>query len=275
MNHLKPADILETLVETGVSKAESSWRKLLILGILAGAFISFAGASSTLASYSMVSDPMTFGVGKAFAGVIFTGGLIFVVLAGAELFTGNSLISLAVYEKRITLGQMLRNWGIVYIANFIGSIFIVLVISHIDMLDAGEGMLGAVTVKTAAAKVNMDFSKALLSGLLCNWLVCLAVWCSTGADSTIGKIFSIFFPIWIFVISGFEHCIANMYFIPAGIIASYNESYVALSGLGQDMLANLTWQGMFLHNMLPVTIGNLLGGVVFVAASYWISIKKS
>lgn len=275
MNHAKPTEILEATVNSGELKAKSSFKKLFLLGILAGAYIAFAGLSSTLASYGLISESTTFGLGKALAGTIFAGGLIMVVLAGAELFTGNSLITLAVIEKKATVAEMAKNLLIVYIANFVGALIIVSVAYYIDIFDIGEGLMGVVTVKTAVSKVNLSFGKALLSGVLCNWLVCLAVWCATGGKTTIDKVGAIFFPIWIFVICGFEHCIANMYFIPAGIFAASNENFVALSGVSAEAFANLSWTGMFINNMLPVTIGNILGGSVFVAVSYWLAYKKS
>lgn len=275
MNHAKPIEILEATVNAGVAKAESSFKKLFLLGILAGAYIAFAGLSSTLASYGLLANSTTFGLGKALAGTIFAGGLIMVVLAGAELFTGNSLITLAVLEKKATVAKMARNLVIVYISNFVGALIIVGIANYIDLFAVGDGLMGAISVKTAVGKVNMSFGKALLSGVLCNWLVCLAVWCATGGKTTIDKVGAIFFPIWIFVICGFEHCIANMYFIPAGIFAASNETFVALSGVSSDALASLNWAGMFINNMLPVTIGNILGGSIFVAAAYWLAYKKS
>lgn len=275
MKHSKPIEILEATVDAGVAKAESSFIKLLILGILAGAYIAFAGLSSTLASYGLLAESTTFGLGKMLAGTIFAGGLIMVVLAGAELFTGNSLITLALLERKTNLIKMARNLIIVYISNFIGAIIVVAIAHHINLFGVGDGLMGAISVKIATGKVNMTFSQCLLSGVLCNWLVCLAVWCATGGKTTIDKVGAIFFPIWIFVICGFEHCIANMYYIPAGIFAASNEAYVALSGVSAEAFDNLNWAGMFINNMLPVTIGNILGGSVFVAAAYWLALKKS
>ena len=240
MNHLKPAEILEATVESGILKAESSLRRLIIMGMMAGAYIAFAGAAANMASFNLLLGTETYGLGKILSGTIFTGGIIMVTLAGAELFTGNSLMTLAV------------NTGI---------------------LSSGADMLGAFTVKVAAGKVSMSFVQCVISGILCNWLVCLAVWCSTGAGSTTGKILSLFFPIWLFVTGGFEHSVANMYFISAGIFASSNESFSELSGASAEALANLDWQGMIVDNLLPVTLGNIIGGAFFVATAYWIALK--
>ncbi len=275
MNHLKPIEILEATVNAGVGKANSSFKKLLVLGILAGAYIAFAGAAAAMGTFNLIADPTTFGLGKILSGTIFAAGLVVVVLAGAELFTGNSLITLAVLEKKTTVGKMLRNWVIVYIANFIGSILITWMIWEIGLFSSGADMFGAITVKVATGKVNMTFLDCMLSGIMCNWLVSLAVWMATGADSTIGKIFAIFFPIWMFVTCGFEHCIANMYAIPAGIFASSNPAFVALSGVSAEALANLSWVGMAINNLVPATIGNIIGGGFFVATMYWLGLKKS
>ena len=275
MNHLKPIEILEATVNAGVAKANSSFKKLLVLGILAGAYIAFAGAAAAMGTFNLIAVPTTFGLGKILSGTIFAAGLVVVVLAGAELFTGNSLITLAVLEKKTTVGKMLRNWVIVYIANFIGSILVTWMIWKIGLFASGADMFGAITVKVAVGKVNMTFVNCLLSGIMCNWLVSLAVWMATGADSTIGKIFAIFFPIWMFVTCGFEHCIANMYAIPAGIFAAANPTFVELSGVTAEALSNLTWAGMAINNLVPATIGNIIGGGFFVATMYWLGLKKS
>ncbi len=273
MNHLKPAEILETLAETGVGKAKGSFAHLFILGIMAGAYIAFAGAASNMAAFNLLMESSTFGLGRILAGTIFTGGLILVTLAGAELFTGNSLMTVALAEKRITFAQMVRNWCIVYIANLIGSVLIAFLIYNTGLFSSGADMLGTLTVKTAAAKVNMTVLQCFISGILCNWLVCLAVWCTTGASSTVGKAVTAFFPIWLFATGGYEHCVANMYFIPAGIFAASNDVFVSLSGAGPEAVSNLNFTGMFLNNIIPVTLGNLSGGIIFVAMGYWIAIK--
>lgn len=273
MNHLKPADILERILESAEVKSKMPLKRLIIFGIFAGVYIAFAGAGANMASFNLLANPETFGLGKILSGTIFTAGLIMVVLGGAELFTGNTTMLAAVVHRRITLSSMLKNWVIVYICNLIGGVLIAVMVSYSGGLGAGDGMLGAMTVRIAAGKVNMDFGQALVSGIMCNWLVCMAVWLSTGAQTTVGKIFSIFFPIWLFVTAGFEHCVANMFFIPAGIFAKESELFLSISGIGSEDLSNLTWGGMLVNNMLPVTVGNIIGGAVCVAMGYYTALQ--
>ncbi|MDD5926963.1 MAG: formate/nitrite transporter family protein [Firmicutes bacterium] len=275
MNHMKPAETLKALIETSKVKASMPIKRMVIFGIFAGAYIAFAGAGANMAAYGLLSSTETFGLGKILSGTIFTVGLIMVVLGGAELFTGNTTMIAAVIDKRITVSSMLKNWVIVYICNFIGGVLIAFMVYYSGVLNSGEGMLGAMTVKIAAGKVNMSFGSAFASGILCNWLVCMAVWLSTGAQTTVGKILSIFFPIWLFVTAGFEHSVANMYFIPAGIFAKSNQMFTALSDVGYDALANLNWSGMFELNLLPVTLGNIVGGAVCVAIGYYTALADN
>lgn len=275
MNHMKPAETLKALIETSKVKASMPIKRMVIFGIFAGAYIAFAGAGANMAAYGLLSSTETFGLGKILSGTIFTVGLIMVVLGGAELFTGNTTMIAAVIDKRITVSSMLKNWVIVYICNFIGGVLIAFMVYYSGVLNSGEGMLGAMTVKIAAGRVNMSFGSAFVSGILCNWLVCMAVWLSTGAQTTVGKILSIFFPIWLFVTAGFEHSVANMYFIPAGIFAKSNQMFTALSEMGFDALANLNWSGMFELNLLPVTLGNIVGGAVCVAIGYYTALADN
>lgn len=274
MNHLKPAETLDALMKAAELKASMPLKRIIIFGFFAGVYIAFAGAGANMASFNLLANPETFGLGKILSGTIFTVGLMLVVLGGAELFTGNTTMIAAVAEKRITASSMLKNWIIVYICNFIGGVLIAFMVYYSGGLNAGNGLLGAMTVKIASGKVNLEFGQALVSGIMCNWLVCMAVWLSTGAQTTIGKIFSIFFPIWLFVTAGFEHSVANMFFIPAGIFAGGNDLFVSLSGVSQDLLSNLNWTGMLINNLLPVTIGNIIGGSFCVAMGYYAALKS-
>ncbi len=267
-NLLAPEQIAEQTVQNAVKKANSSVPRLLVLGILAGAFIAFASAGSNAAIYNI---PWA-GVGKALAGALFTTGLMMVIVAGSELFTGNTLMVAALAQKRISVGGMLKNWITVYAGNFAGALLIAWLIFMSGQLDFTNGLLGGFTIKTAAYKVSLSFTKAFVMGILCNWLVCLAVWMAYGAKDMSGRLLAIFFPIWLFITSGFEHCVANMYYIPAGILAKSNPEWVrqAISlGASAEKIRDLTWSGFFLKNLMPVTLGNLVGGAVFTGMAYW------
>ena len=272
---LKPAEITDFMIQTAQDKVNGSFLKLLVLGFLAGAFIAFAAEGSNMAAFNLLAEPATYGLGKALAGAIFGTGLMLVVLAGGELFTGNTLILAAVCDKKVKINRMLRNWLIVYLGNLIGSLFIAYMMVHSGLLASGGDMLGAMTVKIAAYKVNLTFMQGFYLGIMCNWLVCLAVWIASGAETMAGKILAIFFPIWLFITSGFEHSVANMYYIPAGIMAKANEAYPALANLSAEALSHLTWGGFFINNLLPVTLGNIVGGGLFVGLAYWYSYKKA
>ncbi len=269
MNTLKSREILDTFIEAGRKRAKSKIGKLVVLGILAGAFIAFAAEGSNTAAFNLFANPDTYGLGKLLAGAVFASGLVFVVLAGGELFTGNSLMVVSLLDKKITVKDILRNWLVVYISNFIGAVFIAWMIIHSGLLNASGGLLGAITLKIAVYKVGLTFSKALILGILCNWIVCLGVWLSMATANMSGKILGMFFPIMLFATSGFEHSIANMYYVPAGILAKTESNFAAVAGLSDTVLQNLTWSNFALHNLLPVTIGNVIGGVVFVGMAYF------
>ena len=271
MKSLTSGEILEKVSDSSIQKANSSAWKLFILAVLAGAFIAFGANGSMTVSFGLVSDPATFGIGKLMSAVVFPVGLMMVVLCGAELFTGNNLMIIGLLDGKIKVSGMLRNWIIVYIGNMAGSVLIALLINYSGLLESGGGMLGAVVVKTAASKAGLSFGKAFVLGIMCNWLVCLAVWMATGAETTIGKIFSRLFCIGLFVLSGFEHSVANMYFIPAGIMASGNSTFVEL--LGTD-ISGLTAANFLVRNLLPVTLGNIVGGCGFVGIVYWVCHRK-
>ncbi|MEL7655031.1 MAG: formate/nitrite transporter family protein [Bacillota bacterium] len=272
---LKPAEITEFTISMAQDKVGGSFQKLFLLGILAGAFIAFAAEGSNMAAFNLFAEPTTYGLGKALAGVVFGTGLMLVILAGGELFTGNTMILAAVCDKKVSVSKMLRNWVIVYIGNFLGSVLIAYMMVHSGLFSSGADMLGAVTLKIAAYKVNLGFSQAFYLGIMCNWLVCLAVWISFGADTMAGKILAIFFPIWLFITSGFEHSVANMYYIPAGILIKENAAFAELTHLSQEVLNSLTWSSFIVHNLVPVTLGNIGGGGIFVGMAYWYVYKKA
>ncbi|TCO75252.1 formate/nitrite transporter family protein [Marinisporobacter balticus] len=266
---LTPVEIATATVQTGIKKTRLSMLSQLILGILAGSFIAFASEGSNMAAFNLFAKPETYGLGKVLAGSIFGTGLMLVLLAGGELFTGNTLIIISVLEGEVSIRDMLKNWVTVYIGNFIGSLFIAFMIVQSGLLSSGADVLGGVTIKIASYKVALPFLSALYLGIMANWLVCLAVWLAYGTKSMIGKIFGIFFPIWLFITSGFEHSIANMYYVPAGILAKANSSWAAASHLSPEKLANLNWTTFITNNLIPVTIGNIIGGALFVGTVYW------
>ena len=266
MEDKAPKTIAETVAQTvGVSKATSPWFTVFVLGILAGSYIGFGGLLSTTVTFDMAAK-WGLGFTKILGGAAFSVGLMLVVIAGAELFTGNNLMVSSVMSREITFSAMAKRWGIVYLANFIGSIVVALLFYFSGLWKTGDGALGAAAVKVAYNKVALSFGEALWRGIGCNWLVCLAVWMALAARQIIGKIFAIFFPIMAFVAIGFEHSVANMYFIPTGILLINAGGIANIAGVDLSILG---WVNFFWRNLLPVTIGNIIGGAVFVGMSYW------
>jgi formate/nitrite transporter len=266
MDDNAPKTIAETVASSiGVGKVTSPWLTVTVLGILAGSYIGFGGLLSTSVTFDM--KPLAgIGFSKFMAGSAFSLGLMLVVIAGAELFTGNNLMISSVLSKEITIADMLKRWGLVYVANFVGALVIALIFYFSGLWKTGNGALGEAAVALAVKKVSLGFTEALFRGIGCNWLVCLAVWMALAARQTAGKIFAIFFPIMGFVAIGFEHCVANMYFIPTGIILKHWTAIAPVQALTTDTLNgfNFIWK-----NLLPVTIGNIIGGALFVGMSYW------
>lgn len=261
-----PKNIAETFAQSvGVAKATSPWFAVTVLGILAGAYIGFGGLFFTTVTFDAAAVLGT-GVSKMLGGAAFSVGLMLVVIAGAELFTGNNLMVSSVMSREISFSTMMKRWGLVYLANFVGSLLVVGLFYYSGLWKTGDGALGVAAVKIAYAKVNLTFTEAVMRAIGCNWLVCLAVWMALSARQTIGKIFAIFFPIMAFVTMGFEHCIANMYFIPAGILLGHFAPIPAIPGIDLNLL---NWGSFLWKNLLPVTIGNIIGGTVFVGMSYW------
>lgn len=274
-NHfLCPSEIIELNMNANETKTTLPLGKMFLLGIMAGMFIAFGAATSSTAAHSIEN----IGVSRALAGVIFPVGLMLIVFLGGELFTGNCLIILNVFSGRTSLFQMLRNLLVVYMSNFIGALLIDILIVFSGNLNYSDGLLGAYTIKVAVGKISLTPIQGFASGILCNILVCLAVLMSLSAKDIIGKIWAIFFPIFAFVVGGFEHCVANMFYIPAGIFASFNPNYVQIAqetyGITSKQLENLSFLGSF-HNFLPVTLGNIFGGMFFVSIPLFLIYKKT
>jgi formate transporter len=260
-----PAQMAERVEGVGVTKVQLQFWNSLMLAILAGAFIALGAEFSTL---TITGISPGFGLQKLAGGVTFCLGLILVVVAGAELFTGNNLIVMAWASGNIGLGKLLGSWALVYVGNLIGSLATVGLMFLTEQWKFANFGVGATALTIANAKVNLAFMPALVRGIMCNALVCLAVWLCFSARSVTDKILAILFPITAFVASGFEHSIANMYFIPMGIALSTQPDVVAAAGLTAADLVRLNWGG-FVGNLVPVTIGNIIGGGVMVAFVYW------
>ena len=248
----KPDEIAGVAVSVGEGKAKLPILKMLLLGIMAGAFIALAGVAATFGN--------VYG-GKIAGACIFPAGLAMVVVAGSELFTGNSLMSMALFDRKIGFGALLKNWVVVFLGNLLGAIFITLIVVLSGVFDN----IADTVVATATAKVSMGFFEALLRGVLCNFLVCIAVWMAFGAKTVSGKILAVFFPIMVFVLCGFEHSVANMFYVPAGIFENL------LSGTYGGAL---TIEGFLINNLLPVTIGNIIGGALLVGGVYYLVYLK-
>lgn len=260
-----PQEIAARIEQAGISKSSGEPLRVFALAILAGAFIALGAAFYTLVTYDAAGVPG--GVMRLLGGLVFCLGLILVVVAGAELFTGNNLLVMAYVDNKVTLAQLLKNWVIVYLGNFVGALGILLMIYFSGHWHTADGAVGAKAVSIATSKVDLVWTEAFFRGLLCNVLVCLAVWLCFAGRTVVDKVLAIIFPITAFVAMGFEHSVANMFFIPAGIVASA-DPLIAGQLQGLD-LANLTLTGFLLNNLLPVTLGNMIGGGVFVGLCYW------
>ncbi len=268
---LAPAAIADAMIGVGKGKCSLKTSQMLLLGIFAGAYIAFGAFACGMVSHSVENVGLSKFVGAA----VFPVGLMLVVMCGAELFTGNNLIAVAYLNKDVTMNQMLKNWVVVYIGNFIGSILVAVLIIGSGLLTTSGGALGATAIKVASAKASLTFGQAVIRGILCNILVVLAVWFAVGAQDFISKIWACWFPIMLFVLAGFEHSIANMYFIPVGIMAKANAQFAQVSGLTAEALANINWGTFLVNNIIPVTIGNIIGGAVIVSWVYWYVYKGS
>jgi len=246
-----PAQVARLVEQVGVKKANLPIVPTLMLGLLAGAFIAFGAMYYTVV---MTGSTLGFGPARLLGGVAFSLGLVLVIVGGAELFTGNNLIVMAWAERKISLAQLLRNWTLVYVANFAGALGCALMVTWSGTLGMGDGAVAETAMVIGRAKVALGFGEAFFRGVLCNTLVCLAVWLCFAAHSVGGKILAIVLPISAFVALGFEHSVANMYLIPVAMLAGAEG--VGVAGL--------------VGNLVPVTLGNIVGGGVFVALVYWL-----
>ena len=260
-----PREISEKIQSVGVSKARLSFVQTAILGVLAGAFIGLGALYFTL----VASDStLGFAATRVLGGLLFSLGLILVSVAGAELFTGNNLMVMAWADGKITFAELLRNWSVVYVANAVGAVGLALTVYLAHHGSMNGGAVGAAYVKIAAAKIALPFWEAFFKGVLCNVLVCLAVWLAMAGHTVVDKIVAIVFPISAFVAAGFEHCVANMYFIPLGMLLADSAAVPATVNA-----ASVGWAGL-VSNLVPVTLGNIAGGSGMVALVYYMVYRR-
>jgi formate/nitrite transporter len=278
---LLPQEMATRAEYLGVRKAEMPFFKMFMLAVLAGAFISLGAIFATTVSAGSMAitaadgevaftTGLPYGLNRLLVGLVFCLGLILVVVGGAELFTGNNLIVMAWASGKVKGRALLRNWVVVYLGNFVGAIGTVILMFFSKQYVFGANAVGIAALKIGVSKVEFGFLQAVALGILCNALVCLAVWLTFSARSTIDKIAAIVFPITAFVAAGFEHSIANMYFIPYALFIKYfDPAFITEVGNKVPHLDKLTWQAFLVNNLLPVTIGNIIGGALLVAAVYW------
>ena len=269
-NFNTPKESAQIKISEAQSKAVMPFLKLIILALLGGAFIALGAACSSTAAFAVSNV----GLARLISGCVFPVGLILIVVCGGELFTGNCLMSIGLLNKKIKVKGLVRNLVIVWVFNFSGAVLIALLVFLSGNLNYSDGALAAYTIKVAMGKVNLGFGTAFCSGILCNMLVCLAVYGAGAAKDIGGKILAVFFPVCAFVTAGFEHCVANMYYIPAGIFAAMNSEYAAkameLYGYTSADLAALNFAHMF-SNIIPVTLGNMVGGGICIGAAYYLA----
>jgi len=269
---LTPEEMVDKAGSIAINKAALPILNLLPLSFLGGTYIAFGAVFASVIATGM-PDVWPYGIIKLLQGLGFSMGLILVVIGGGELFTGNMLMVIALTQKKIGLLRLIHNWLIVYIGNFIGSVAVVLMIFFSKSYLASKGALGILMVFTAIAKVQFDFSEALLLGIMCNIMVCLAIWLTYSGRTTTDKILAIIFPITFFIAAGFEHSVANMFIIPMGLLLkTFDPLFVSSMTLD---LTQLTWPSFFLRNLLPVTLGNIIGGSFFVGILYLWSYRKN
>lgn len=263
-NFTLPAQIVAANITAAKGKTELSILRLVLLGTFAGMFIAGGAAASSVAMHAVSNV----GLARLVAGIIFPVGLMMIVFVGGELFTGDCLMIMGCLHGKISVRSMLRVLAVVFCSNFFGAALFAALVNSSGQFTYTNNLLGAFTIKVALGKVNLSFLSAFLSGLLCNFFVCIAVLMAAAAKDIAGKALAIFFPIMAFVVSGYEHCVANMYYIPAGIFAASSEVYASAAetafGYTASQLEALTWGNFLIRNLLPVTLGNIVGGMVFV-----------
>jgi formate transporter len=261
-----PAEMARRVEAGGVTKAQLSFANTLALGVLAGAFIGLGAMLSTIAG---TETGLGYGMSRLVVGLSFSIGLVLVVVGGAELFTGNNLIVMAWAHGKVSTRDLVRNWAIVFAGNFVGAAATALGIYLAGIAAMDGHKVGATALLIANAKVNLPWHEAFMRGVYCNALVCLAVWLGFSARSTTDKILCVIFPVTAFVAAGFEHSIANMYFVPMGLLLRGDAEVLAAAQQTPADFAQLTWGNFLWANLLPVTLGNIVGGAGMVGLVYW------
>lgn len=269
LDALLPAAIARKAEETGVAKAGLDIVSLSSLAVLAGAFIGLGAMAATVV-WTGMGETLPFGVARMLGGLAFALGLILVVLGGAELFTGNSLMVIAVASRRLSLVAVARAWTIVFFGNLVGAVGTAVLVYLAGQHMLADGAAGQTMLAIGAAKTGLAFGQAFFLGILCNVLVCLAIWLCYGARSTTDKLLAILFPIAAFVAAGFEHSVANMYFIPLALIVKWcaGDAFWVAIGAGPETYGGLSLAGL-VWNLVPVTLGNVVGGGFLVGLVYW------
>jgi formate/nitrite transporter len=256
--HLSNSEMCEHMEELALKKVNYPWWKSFILSILGGVFIAFGGMFATIVSAGGGTSP--YGIIRMISGLAFSLGLILVIVGGAELFTGSTIVSVAVFNKKIKITKLFKNWLTVYFGNFCGAILVATLIFLSKHYTFGNGSIGITALNTSLLKIHHTFVEAMVLGILCNLLVCLAIWLTYSTKSISGKIMAIIFPVTAFVAAGFEHSVANMYFVPLALfIKELDVKFALNTGLN---LGDLSWGNFLMNNLLPVTIGNIIGGVL-------------
>jgi formate transporter FocA len=270
---LLPADMARKAEAVGEAKAGLRSDRLVLLAVLAGAFIALGGIFSTTVTAGPGLAP---GLSRLLGGLVFSLGLVLVVVGGAELFTGNTLVVMATASRRVTLRQLLRNWVIVYVGNFAGAVATAVLVVWAGTPERGDGSFGVRALDIAEAKSGLGFREAFFLGVLANALVCLAVWLSFSARTVTDKVLAVILPISAFVAAGFEHSVANMYFLPVGLFVKRwaTDGYWATTGTDPGDYAEVTWDNFLVGNLLPVTLGNIVGGGVLVGLVYWLAYRR-
>jgi formate transporter len=270
-DELLPAEMASKAQEIGIKKANLDFLSTFALAVLAGAFIALGCIFFTV-SQTMGGVTIPWGVSRIIGGFAFSLGLILVIVGGAELFTGNNLIIMAWASRKLSTWRVVRNWGIVYLGNLCGAVATALVVFWGQHYEMANGALGATALDIGLTKVDLGFCQAIILGILCNAMVCMAVWLTYSARTVMGRIIAIIFPIAGFVAAGFEHCVANMYFVPYAILTKVGAPDTFWQNIGTTAASydHLTWGSFFVNNLIPVTIGNMIGGVFFVALVYWV-----